>query len=478
MSGLFARGMGIAFLSVFALAGCGGDSDDDKPLSSLRVVHASGNAPAVNVKVNGNVLSAANALAYGEATSRVSVVASTYDVSVDALLPNDGTLEVVAPVSLPLTVGQTVNVVALGNVGGAGELAFAPLVITTDNATVASDSVRLQVVHASAAAENALTDGVAVYVTTPGADLGAATPVASFELGEFTDPVTVGAGTYQIRITPVADSGTVVFDSGAVALPGGADLLVLAVDNDGPGAPVKLLVSTGDAASDFFINDKDDTAEVRVVHAASGVGEAEVFASSASLSLSSTELVDSILYAAQTDLTDITPASDYVLSVNTEGSGVGGAPIVASGVELKAGSYYSVLAAGDLPMTGTPNLFPLLAQDDRRSIATEARVRAIHAASTAGTVAVFVTPAGDVTVNSIELGEVTPTIAEFAVQEFTDYLSLAAGSYDVRVAVPTSGGYTVAIDETYALADGDVVTLVARNPDTSVAGFGFIVLSD
>src|SRR5690606_13932827 len=126
-------------------------------------------------------------------------------------------------------------------------------------------------------------------------------------------------------------------------LPGGADLMVLAVDATGPGAPVQLLVSTGDADSDFVISDKD--------------------------------------------------------------AGAAGAPISASGVTLAAASYYTVLAAGDL---GTPNLFPILAQDDRRSIATEARVRAIHAASTAGTVDVFVTPTGDVTVASIELGEVTP----------------------------------------------------------------------
>jgi hypothetical protein len=277
--------------------------------------------------------------------------------------------------------------------------------------------------------------------------------------------VTVSAGDYQIRITPAGSTGTVVFDSGAIALPGGADLMVLAVDTTGPGAPVQLLVSTGDADSDFIISDKDAGADLRVVHAAADVGAAEVFAASASASLATTEVIDTILFAATEELNDLTPATDYALNVNQDGAGAAGAPISATGVTLAAASYYTVLAAGDL---GTPNLFPILAQDDRRSIA-----------STAGTVDVFVTPTGDVTVASIELGEVAPSIPGFDVADVTDYLSLAAGDYDVRVGVPDgAGGYNVAIDETYSLAAGDVVTLVAHNPDASVPAFGFIVLAD
>ena len=485
MVNAFSRGVGVLLVSsTFVLSGCGGDNDDPlvispvepEPASSLRVIHASSDAPAVNLNVNGAAFAAVQGLQYGEATSVLSVPAATYNVSVDAVLPGDAVAQVVAPVNLTLAENETVNVVAIGRAGGAGEEALAPEVVVTPDADVAATETRVQVVHASVAAEQASPGGVSVYVTAPGADISAAPPLATFNLRDATGAVTVPAGSYQIRITPAGTPGTVVFDSGTVALPGGADLMVLAVDTTGPGAPVQLLVSTGDADSDFVISDKDAGADLRVVHAAAGVGAAEVFAASASASLATTEVIDSILFAATEELNDLTPANDYALNVNQDGAGAAGAPISATGVTLAAASYYTVLAAGDL---GTPNLFPILAQDDRRSIATEARVRAIHAASTAGTVDVFVTPAGDVTVASIELGEVAPAIPGFDVADVTGYLSLAEGDYDVRVGVPDgSGGYSVAIDETYTLNNGDVITLVAHNPDTSVPAFGFIVLVD
>lgn len=483
MVNVFSRGVGAAVVfSALVLSGCDSDSDDPVVIvpaessSSLRVIHASSDAPAVNLNVNGAAFSAVQGLAYGEATSVLSVPAATYNVSVDAVLPGDAVVQVVAPVDLTLAENETVNVVAIGRAGGAGEEALAPEVVVTPDADVAATETRVQVVHASVAAEQALPGGVSVYVTAPGADISAAPPLTTFNLRDATGAVTVPAGNYQIRITPAGTPGTVVFDSGTIALPGGADLMVLAVDTTGPGAPVQLLVSTGDADSDFVISDKDAGADLRVVHAAAGVGAAEVFAASASASLATTEVIDSILFAATEELNDLVPANDYVLNVNQDGAGAAGAPISASDVTLATASYYTVLAAGDL---GTPDLFPILAQDDRRSIATEARVRAIHAASTAGTVDVFVTPAGDVTVASIELGEVTPAIPGFDVADVTDYLSLAEGDYDVRVGVPDgSGGYSVAIDETYTLNNGDVITLVAHNPDASVPAFGFIVLAD
>ncbi|MFN3713743.1 MAG: DUF4397 domain-containing protein [Alcanivoracaceae bacterium] len=137
-----------------------------------------------------------------------------------------------------------------------------------------------------------------------------------------------------------------------------------------------------------------------------------------------------------------------------------------------------MLAAGDLPVVGEPDLTLLLAVDDRRKVVTEARVRAIHAAPLAGAVAVFVTPAGDETVVSIETGEVVPTLATFAYQSITPYLSLPPGSYDVRVAVPQGDGYQVAIDQSFHLDGGSVSTLIATNPADPGDSFAFVVLGD
>ena len=466
-----------ALVAATLLSACGGGSN--APRSELRVIHAAGNAPAVNVNANGGPLSAVQGLEYGQATSKLVLRAASYSVSVDGVLPGDQVTEVVAPVDLTLDRTETTTVVAIGNLGAAGDTAFGPEVIVTPKAAVATGETRVQIVHASAAAETALPGGVSVFVTAPGADLASATPLVTFNLRGYTEATTVPAGQYQIRVTPAA-STTPVFDSGEITLPGGADLMVLAIDSYGPGSPVKLLVSTGDADADFTLTDVDSNADLRVVHAASGVGAAEVFATADSIMLATTEVIDSFDYRSSELLADLTPATDYAIAVNANGGGALDAPINASDVTLAAGTAYTALAAGDLPAMGDPDLTLLLAEDDRRSVATEARVRAIHAASLAGTVAVFITPAGGTTVASIELGEVTPTLATFEYQSITDYLSLAAGNYDVRVAVPGGGGtYTVAIDQTnVALADGDIATLVATNPASAGQDFAFVVLSD
>jgi hypothetical protein len=470
-------------LSASLLAACGGSSSS--PTTELRVIHASGNAPAVNLNVNGASFAPIQGLEFGQATSRLRLRPALYTVSVDAVLPGDDVTEVVAPTDLDLESDRIYSVVALGNVGGAGATEFRPLVIDTPRNSVSSASTRVQVVHASANVEQAVPGGVSVYVTGVEDSIGGdVAPLVSFNLGDFTDAVTVPAGEYRIRITPADDSGTVLFDSGAIGLPGGADLMVLAVDNFGPGGAARLLVSTGNADADFFIVDAGAQAAARIIHAASGVGNAEVFASSPSLGLDNVTVIESFAYREQRDGDDIEllgalpVAADYTFRVNAAGGGAEGAPIVAGPVGLDANTFYTVLAAGDLPMMGDPDLTLLLAVDDRRKVATEARVRAIHAASLAGTVAVFVTPAGEETVVSIEMGDVEPTLAAFTYESITPYLSLSPGSYDVRVAVPLEAGYLVAIDQSFHLDGGSVSTLVATNPADDGDDFAFVVLSD
>ena len=468
-------------LSAAVLAGCGGDSSFSS--ADLRVVHAAGNAPAVNVNVSGGPLAAAQGVNYSEATSRVRVRDATYSVSVDGILPDGSVSEVLAPTNILLNKDIITTVVAMGNVGGVGDQAFSPLVIETLREKVSADSTRVQVVHASVKADDASPAGVSVYVMAPeaGLDDEGVAPLTTFSLREVTDAQTVAAGDYRVRITPAGDSATVVFDSGTITLPGGADLMILAVDSFSPGSPVKLLVSTGDADADFIIADEGMPAELRVVHAASGVGPADVFASSAALSLDNVEIVDGIGFRSDTTVPDLDPAADYIVRVNADGAGAAGAPIEVVDIELEAGSYYTAIAAGDLPDVGEADLALLLAEDDRRAVATEVRLRAIHAASLAGNVAIFVTPTADeVTLNSIEVGDVEPTLPVFEYQQITSYLRLAPDTYDVRVAVPVSGdNYSVAIDlANVALAGGDIVTLVASNPGGGDPDFDFVILND
>lgn len=458
-------------------AGCGSDNDKSRRTTEqrnvqpeadgkaqLRVVHAVADAPAVNVLANGAVL--LDGVPYGVASGLLAVDPGTYSVQVDGIVPG-GVATVVGPADIQLSDDEITNVLAINTLA-----AIEPLIVTTPDTQVAANEVRLTVVHAAAAAP-----AVDVYVTDPAASL--TTPVGTFAFKETLGPVTVPSGNYRIQVTLAGDSA-VIFDSGdgGLALAGGADLFVTAIANTGPGSsPIHLLVDDGSGSS--IIRDDTTPASLKVVHAAPGVGNAEVFVSSASLGLSDVELIDTIEYlqvlpAADVAL-EVAAADDYAVSVAQDGSGIASALISQADISLDAGQEYTAIATGG--SSGEPAQLLLIA-DDNRAVATEARVNVIHAAPAAGTVDVYVNAAGSVSAAAILNGDVTPAIAGFAFGATTGYLSLAAGDYDVRV---VAGGSVLAIDSTVSLSNGLVANAIAVGPDevdNAPAGFGLVLTTN
>lgn len=451
--------------SIIGMSACGGSSSSVRPTADVRVIHAASDAPDVNVRVNGAEVEGLQGVPFGAGSPFLRLRTDRYDVDVDALAAA-GTIDGVISASLTLERDTQTTVIAAGLLD---DDSFGPQVIVNPRSLVPSDSTRVQVVHAAPGAPE-----VSVFVTAPDGMLDM--PLTTFSFYDNTEQVTVPAGEYRIRITAGSSTDTddVVFDSGTITLPGGADLLVLALDNPGPGAPVDLLVSTG-TGDDFVLRDVNNTASLRAVHAASGVSTAEIFAGLAPLADDAEPVVDEIEFTQFGTLDGLEPG-EYEVRIGVASGGVEDAPIRAT-TTLEGGIAYTALAAGDLPADmGVPDLFAILAQDDRRQVATDARVRAIHAASLAGTVDVFVTPSVDaVTVQAIEMGELAPTLPGFEVGDVTPYLALPPGTYDVRV---RANGVVAINVEGQDLDAGSITTLVARNPDPEEGEdkFGFIVL--
>ena len=248
-------------LVALALVGCadapeeGATAPAEGPFFSLRLVHAVPDAPDVDVLYNGNTY--ARDLGFKEATSlsRVRDLGTVSSVQVDAQTPG-GPATVIGPVDIDFEEDTSYNILAVGTVA-----TIEPLIISNPTSSVPAGTVRAQVVHGAPSAPP-----VDVFVTAPGADLTQSVPLGSFAFKEDLGPVDIPEGDYQIRVTLPGDPGTVVFDSGTVALPS-SDLLIVAVDNTGPGtAPISLLVADNGLGS-FEILDQATPTQFRVIHA-------------------------------------------------------------------------------------------------------------------------------------------------------------------------------------------------------------------
>jgi len=448
--------IGIIAATTGLLAACGGDGNGAADRAEVRVVHASSNAPDVNVALDGEV--AVPELAFATATDFLSVDPATFAVTVDAITPG-GDVEVINA-DVALDADQETTIVALGNVGGDGDLALGPLVVTAPDADPAGDEVRVQVVHASAAAQPA--GDLDVFVTAPDAALSEADPIGTFGFREDLGPVTVPASDYRIRVTPTGSTEP-VFDSGTVTLAGGSDLVVSAIDNVGPGdSPVRLLVAP-EGGDSFQILDDGAGAAIGVGHLSADTPNVDVALDGDF----NPPAFEDIPFETVTPFAQV-PAGTFDIDVAATGST--DPAVSAQDVELVAGERFTGYAVGLLG--GGPDLDLIFSQDDIRSVATEARLRVIHAASQVPgpdqAVDVYLTPDGAVQ-SEADLGPIDPVLPGFTFTEITDFLAVAPGDYEVRVT--PAGTTTVAIGPVdLALDGGDVLTGIAIDDDADVGG--------
>jgi hypothetical protein len=125
-----------ALVAMLGVSGVSADSHEAK----VRVVHASPDAPAVDVWVNGQV--AISGLAFGEATDYVALAGGDYDV---AVTPAGGTAaDAVISATLTLENGRAYTVAAVGQVAN-----IEPLVLVDNLGAPAAGKAHVRVVHAS-----------------------------------------------------------------------------------------------------------------------------------------------------------------------------------------------------------------------------------------------------------------------------------------------------------------------------------------
>lgn len=166
----------------------------------IRVVHASPDAPNVDIWVNGSV--AVSNLAFEEATDYIALPAGDYDI---AVTPTGGTAaDAVIEATLTLEGGMDYTVAAVGQVAE-----IAPLVLEDNNVAPSAGKSHIRVVHASP-------DAPAVDIAVAGGPVlieNLAFPTAS-------DYLPVDAATYNLQVRPTGTDTSVLDINGFVAEPG------------------------------------------------------------------------------------------------------------------------------------------------------------------------------------------------------------------------------------------------------------------
>ena len=442
-------------IATLGLAAC--DSDDDPPpaptptppvpTASIQVLHASADAPAVDVLVDGAV--ALSGVDYKQSSGLSLIDEGTYSVEVQGILPG-GNATVIGPADLTFNGDTIYTIAAVGPVA-----AIEPVVIEQPRTAVSAGSARLFVLHGSAAAPT-----VDVFVTAPGADLTAEAPVGTFSFKETIGPAEVPAGDYQIRVTVAGDPTAVAYDSGTVTLGDGGDLTVVAVPNTTGGtAAVSLLALDSTGAAELF--DVGATAGLRVGHLSADAPTVDVHVNG-----DPAPLLGGVPFPVVSDILEVAPAT-YTVEVSPEGAYPGTVVIGPADIPLGAGTTTDVLAVNELAA-----IEPLVLSDDRRSVATNAKVRVIHAALTAGSVDVYVTaPGADITME-------TPALPAFAFKDNSGYIALPAGDYEVNVTVAGDPTAVAIGPAPLTIEDGGVYTAIARDPLPGATEFGLILLLD
>ena len=432
---------------------------DPDPVATVQVVHASSNAPAVNVTAGGAIL-------YGDVDYKESQApktlpdGTTADITVDAILPDDTTLTVI---DLP---GQTFEgdtiytIFAVGNVGDVGATALQTVALTRSVFFVPSDTVRASAVHAAAGAPP-----VDIYVSEAGLALETIAPINGATPVAFTDslgPLELTEGVYQIRVTLAGDTDGLVFDSGPITLDGGIDPIIAAVDNTNAGSesPISILLVSRVGVSE--VQDILTTAELRATHAVPDVG--------APVDV----LVDGEIAVPDFDFTDVAgplplAAGSYVFQVALNGQVVINGDVPPESSTLAEGGYYDAIAVGSLTLD---NLGLLAVADDRRRVATAGKLRVIHGSPSTDLVDLYIVDSAIVDITAED-----PFASDVPYLFNSGYLEVTPGTYNIYITPAGTKDIAIAAEGINLGASG-IYTAIARDPIAPATELGLILLDD
>ena len=426
------------------LVGCN-DSGSDHNDAQLRAVHASPDAPRVDIVVNNKKLAEAS---YREATGFQSVASGNATININV----NGSNPTVTALSAAATLERNkyYTVFAANNVA-----AIEALIVVDENNAPASGNAKVRVVHAAPNAPD-----VDVFVTVPTADLSSAavTPTLNFAFkgivpANGVKALEIPGGDYRIRVTPTGNKGTVVYDSGTLNVASGSDLVIAAIKENSAAsvAPISLMLLPKSGVSVVL---PDARAKVRVGHYSPNTPTVDVYLGAPGSALTAaTEVVPNATFPVASGFLNVAPGN-YRASVALDGTtteAIGLDANITNGLDL------SVFAIGLFGGAGNQALRLNAYPDDLNAPAAgKAKLRVLHLSPDAPAVDVVVLSAPGVIASRVVTNLAFPNGS-------ASYLELDPGTYTVAVVpagastpvLPTNAGVAI------TLAPGNIKTAAA-----------------
>lgn len=450
------RLLGVLFLIVLTVSGCGGKTDDyvDTSYIYARGVNAMLDSPTQSFLI-GPVRFIGD-LKYGS-VSPFSVFATfSTEVLIQGRLPNLSRFDIDAISGLRFETGFEYTFVTTGYVD-----APTSFVISKERIRRPFPEIYLQLAHTST-----LEAELDFYLTDPDEDLANATPYATLQPGEYTPVGVIAEGNYRIRIVRSSD-GVQIYDSGLLQFfrdpeagegEGGRDWLFCI--GDGPTTvqwPVFGLLTDG--ANEFNIAGEGETTALRVRQAATTLGPVDALIDGDTTNPLATDLG----YLDSSEFRALAP-DEYEVTLTPPGQPAD--VLLSSTVDTGPGQEYAL----DIIDSGGGSL-GMLQTEDRRSVVTEGRLSLLIGAPENETVTIWLGYPDEVNVDDEDYGNIA--VSRVVPPVITGRFIREPGATLVSVTILDDGGDVdpgndkqVLVFGPYEidLAGGDVDTLMLVPP--------------
>lgn len=340
-------------------------SPDDKDTPSnkamLRIVHASPDAPAVDIWAGGAAL--ATGLNYGDATAWLEIDPASYDVEIKASPSKAEDPAVFKTGEFAVKEGEKVSAIAAGLLTSTADASkFRVLTVREDFAPAGSGSAIARVVHAAA---DAPTVGIDLHNDDP------ASPEVS-NIDRFTDSDASGfvLSSGQKHQIGIAAGGARVTAFTTPELPEGAELLIVATGlvASSPGAADGFsLLAVGPDGSLGFIRQNPF---VYALHAGPDAPAVDLY--------SGKERLTSIAFGELSGRAQI-PPGDVPIDFRTKDADPASEPAAkATATGLEAGKEYLTIATGFLSSSGDDGFRLLTFANGFPTEGTDPLIRVVH----------------------------------------------------------------------------------------------------